>query len=229
MSEIDRITAALFWLELAGIAVFAASGALTASRKQMDLGGFAVIATVTAIGGGTIRDLLVGVRPVFWVSEPVYPVTCIVVAVLLFFAAPLFESRLRVLLWADAVGLSLFCATGTEKAFQADAPAVAAVLMGVITATFGGIARDVLCAEVPLILRKEIYATAALAGAMMYALLSWGGFDRLTSTLSAFSLCFMIRGIAIARGLSLPAYGHLPGRTYDEAVAIARDKRTEVE
>jgi uncharacterized membrane protein YeiH len=205
----------LFWLQLAGLAVFAASGALTASRKQMDLGGFAVVATVTAIGGGTVRDLLIGVRPVFWVTEPVYPLTCVIVAVLLFFTAPLFESRFRALLWADALGMSLFCALGTEKALHADIPAAAAVLMGVITATFGGIGRDVLCAEVPLILRKEIYATAALAGAITYVVLSRMGLDSLTATLSAFGVCFLIRGVSLAFGLSLPAYGHRPGRSYE--------------
>ena len=143
--------------------------------------------------------------------------TCITVAILLFFTAPLFESRFRVLLWADAVGMSLFCATGTETALQADIPAVAAVLMGVITATFGGIVRDVLCAEVPLVLRKEIYATAALAGATTYVLLSWMEFGRLTGTLAAFGVCFLIRGVSLARGLSLPAYGHRPGRSYEDA------------
>ncbi len=214
MDNLSAITPPLYWLQLVGLAVFASSGALTASRKQMDIGGFAVVATVTAIGGGTIRDLLIGVRPVFWITEPIYPLTCVTVAILLFFTAPLFESRFRVLLWADAVGMSLFCATGTEKALQAEIPAVAAVFMGVITATFGGLARDVLCAEVPLILRKEIYATAALAGAITYVVLSRMGFDRLTDISAAFGVCFLIRGVALARGLSLPAYGHKPGRSY---------------
>lgn len=206
----------LYWLELAGIAVFAASGALTASRKQMDLGGFIVIATATAIGGGTVRDLLLGAKPVYWVSEPTYPLMCAAVAIALFFAAPLFESRFRALLWADAVGLSLFCATGTEVAIRGEAPWIAAVLLGVITATFGGIIRDVLCAEVPLILRREVYATAALAGASVYAIARYSDGGILIATIAAFSVCFSVRAASLAFGWSLPAYGHRPGRSYDD-------------
>ncbi len=153
------------WLDVAGVAVFAASGALTASRQQMDVVGFALVATVTGIGGGTIRDLLLGTGPVFWVFAPSYLFLCVGVAILLFFAAPLFESRFRALLWADAAGLAIFCVIGAEAALRAGSPGSVAVLMGVITATFGGLVRDVLCAEVPLILRREIYATAAAVGA----------------------------------------------------------------
>lgn len=211
-----QIGPVLGWLELIGIAVFAASGALTASRKQMDLGGFIVIATVTAIGGGTVRDLLLGAKPVYWVTEPVYPLVCAAVAVALFFAAPLFESRFKALLWADAVGLSLFCATGTEVAISAGAPWIAAVVLGVITSTFGGIIRDVLCNEVPLILRREIYATAALLGAAIYAALRYAGFDLPIATLAAFTACFTVRAVAIAFSLSLPVYGHRPGRSYND-------------
>lgn len=206
----------LYWLELIGVAVFAASGALTASRKQMDLGGFAVVATVAAIGGGTIRDLLLGAKPVYWVIDPVYPLTCAGVALLLFFTAPLFESRFRALLWADALGLSLFCATGTEIAIRGDASWGAAVLLGVITATFGGIIRDVLCGDIPLILRKEVYAAAALVGSSIYAILRYLGTEPAIATIAAFSVCFAVRGVAIRFGLSLPVYGHKPGRTYEE-------------
>ena len=147
------------WLDLCGVAVFAASGALTASRKQMDIVGFCLIATVTGIGGGTVRDLLLGQGAVYWITQPVYVLICIGVGVLMFFTAPYIEFRYRVLLWADAAGLALFCVTGAEKALEVTNSLPVSVIMGVMTATFGGIIRDVLCAEVPLILRKEIYAT----------------------------------------------------------------------
>ncbi len=205
---------------MVGVVVFAISGALTASRKQLDLGGFALIATVTAIGGGTLRDLLTGTRPVFWIVEPVYPVICATVAVAIFFTAPLFESRLRALLWADALGLALFCVTGSENALHQGVPPVAAIIMGVITATFGGIVRDVFCNEVPLILRREIYATAALAGAGIYVALRGLDADRLWASLIAFSICFLIRAVAISRGLSLPIYDKRRSRSYEEAVAL---------
>lgn len=220
-------TAALFWLEILGIAVFAASGALTASRKQMDLGGFVLIATVTAIGGGTLRDLLVGARPVFWVVDPVYPLTCAGIAVLIFFTAPLFESRFRALLWADAVGLALFCTTGTAKAIEAGVPATGAVFMGVITAAFGGIARDVLCNEIPLILRREIYATAALAGAATYAGIASAGFSTMIATAAGFAVCFLIRSVGLARGLSLPIYDKRPSRTYEQAASLLRSNKND--
>src|SRR4051794_39240057 len=119
------------------------------------------------IGGGTIRDLLLNRGPVSWVNDPSTIVLCFAVAAVLFlfFTAHHFESRFRALLWADAVGLAVFCIGGAKVALSAGASALVAVLMGVMTATFGGILRDVLCAEVPLILRREIYATAA-AGAI---------------------------------------------------------------
>ena len=151
----------IHWLDLCGVGVFAASGALTASRKQMDLVGFCLIATVTGIGGGTLRDLLLDRGAVSWVNDPSTIVLCFAVAAALFFTAHHIESRFRALLWADAVGLAVFCVGGAEISLSAGAPALVAVLMGVMTATFGGILRDVLCAEVPLILRREIYATAA--------------------------------------------------------------------
>lgn len=206
----------IYGLDLAGVAVFAASGALAASRKQMDLVGFLLIATVTGIGGGTIRDLLLGTAPVFWIAAPAYPFLCAGVATALFLAAPFLESRFRALLWADAVGLATFCVIGAERALAAGAPAGVAVLMGVITATFGGLVRDVLCAEVPLILRREIYATAAAAGAAAYVVLHAAGMARPVTVLAAFLAAFAIRAIGIAFGLSLPSYRSRPGRDYPD-------------
>jgi uncharacterized membrane protein YeiH len=207
----------IIWgLDLAGVAVFAASGALAASRKQMDVIGFVLIATVTGIGGGTIRDLLLGIAPVFWITAPAYLLLCAAVAILLFFAAPFLQSRFRALLWADAAGLAVFCVIGAERALAAGAPMIVAVLMGMITATFGGLVRDVLCAEVPLILRREIYATAAAAGAAAYVGLHLLGISRPLTVLAAFFVGFAIRAVALAFGLSLPGYRSRPGRDYPD-------------
>lgn len=158
----------LAWFDLAGIAVFAASGALTAARQQMDLVGFALIATVTGIGGGTLRDLMLGIAPVFWVERPLPLLVCAGVAVAVYYTAHLVEWRYRLLLWADAAGLAVFAVVGAERALENGAPIAVALVMGVMTGTFGGLVRDVICNEVPLILRREIYVTAALAGAAVF-------------------------------------------------------------
>ena len=202
------------WLDLCGVAVFAASGALTASRKQMDIVGFCLIATVTGIGGGTVRDLLLGQGAVYWITQPVYVLICIGVGVLIFFTAPYIEFRYRVLLWADAAGLALFCVTGAEKALEVTNSLPVSVIMGVMTATFGGIIRDVLCAEVPLILRKEIYATAGAAGALTYIALILLSVAPIWAQLAGFGAAFAIRAVGIAFGVSLPVYKPRPGRDY---------------
>src|SRR3954468_17339930 len=145
---LDTAVTILDWF---GVVVFAVSGALVASRKQMDISGFALLGTVTGIGGGTGRDLLLGV-PVFWVQQPLYGVICIAVSAVVFFTAHIPESRYRLLMWLDAVGLSFFCVAGAEKALVADAGWFIAIVMGVITATFGGVVRDVLGGEIPVIL-----------------------------------------------------------------------------
>lgn len=199
-------------LDLFGVAVFAVTGALTASRKQMDVVGFALLATVTGIGGGTLRDLVLGAQPVFWVREPVYVVVCVAVAILVFFTAHIPESRYRLLLWLDALGLSFFCVAGAEKALEAQAGWFIAIVMGVITATFGGVVRDVLGGEVPVILRKEIYATAALAGAAIFVAMILAGVTGWPAALAGFAVCLAIRGLALQRGWSLPVYRARPGR-----------------
>ena len=209
-----QMSTMIYVLDLIGVAVFAASGALTASRKQMDIIGFALIATVTGIGGGTIRDLVLDRGAVFWVRQPEYLWLCSGVALLVFFVAHRLESRrFRWLIWADAMGLALFAVIGASVANNLGAPPAVAVLMGVMSASFGGIIRDVLCAEIPLILRREIYITAAAAGAGMFVLI-----DRLTgeaslATIVGFGVAFAIRAAGIIGGWSLPAY-HPPGRDY---------------
>jgi uncharacterized membrane protein YeiH len=202
----------LRWLDLAGIAVFAASGALVASRKQMDAVGFVLMAVITGFGGGTLRDLLLGRTPVFWLGAPELVAVAICVGVLDFFLAPHIENRYRTLLWADAVGLSLYAVLGAEIALIYGANPWAAVILGVVTATFGGIARDTICNEVPLILPREIYATAAAAGATTFILLRLNGTWREPAFLLGVLVCFAIRAAALRYGWSLPAYRARPGR-----------------
>ncbi|MFM9973429.1 MAG: trimeric intracellular cation channel family protein [Beijerinckiaceae bacterium] len=189
--------------DLIGIAVFAVTGALVASRKQMDIVGFAFLGTVTGIGGGTIRDLVLGLTPVFWVKEPLYLLVCVGCSVIVFFAAHIPRSRLVLLVWLDAVGLALFCVLGAEKAL-AHGPVVA-VTMGVVTATMGGMIRDILGGESPVILRREVYATAALAGAVVYVL-ALTVLPREPSLLAGFFAALALRGLALSNGWSLPVY-----------------------
>jgi len=191
--------------DLFGIAVFAVTGALVASRSQMDVFGFALLGTVTGIGGGTVRDLLLD-RPVFWVQDPTSVVVCVVVATVVFFTAHVPESRYRLLLWLDAVGLAAVSVRGAEIALGAGTGAVVAVVMGVITAVFGGIIRDMLAGESPLILRRDVYVTAALAGAVVYVGAIGAGLEPTLSGGIAFTAAFVIRGLAIRYRWTLPVY-----------------------
>ncbi|MBB3900477.1 trimeric intracellular cation channel family protein [Roseococcus suduntuyensis] len=204
------------WLDMAGIAVFAASGALVASRKEMDAVGFVLLACVTGFGGGTLRDLLLGNTPVFWLRAPEVVGVAAAAGLLVFFIAHRVENRFRALLWADAVGLSLFAVAGAEIALEAGAAPWAAVLLGVVTATFGGIIRDVISNEVPLILRREIYVTAAAAGAAGFVMLTQAGLWREPAFALGVLTCLLIRALALLRGWSLPAYKGRPGREHPD-------------
>jgi uncharacterized membrane protein YeiH len=209
----DTAAAALDWL---GVIVFAVSGALVASRKQMDIVGFALLGTVTGIGGGTLRDLLLGQGPVFWVREPAYLIVCVVVSGVVFVTAHIPQSRYRVLLWFDALGLALFAVTGAERALLVGSGPVVAVAMGVITATFGGIIRDVLGNESPVVLSREIYVTAALVGAGVFIVLSAYGLGRESALGAGLLAGLVVRGMALRWGWSLPRYRARPEHAREE-------------
>lgn len=209
----NTAAALLDWL---GLAVFAITGALVASRKQMDIVGFALLGTVTGIGGGTLRDLLLGLSPVFWVREPDTLVVCVIVSCAVFFTAHIPQSRYRLLLWFDAIGLALFAVTGAERALLAGSGSVVAVAMGVVTATFGGIIRDVLGNESPVVLSREIYVTAALAGAGVFVLLSAFSLSREVALGAGLLAGLFVRCMALYRGWSLPRYRERQGRSLDE-------------
>ena len=200
------MTDLLFWLDIFGIVVFALSGALMAGRYQLDPFGVIVLAAVTAIGGGTIRDMILN-TPVFWVEQSYYLSIITVTALLtiIFIRKPKLVPK-RFLLIADAFGLALFAVVGTEKALSLGAPIAAAVVLGTITAVAGGMIRDILCNVIPMILRQEIYATAAMLGSVLFALLHWWGVTATTATLIAVSGALILRLAAIYWKLSLPAF-----------------------
>jgi uncharacterized membrane protein YeiH len=206
-----------------GTAVFAVTGALVASRKRMDIFGFMLLGCLTGMGGGTLRDMMLGALPVFWVREPVYLAICAGVSAATFFFAHIPESRYRLLLWLDAAGLALFCVVGADRALMAGASAFIAIAMGVVTATFGGVMRDILGGESPLILRREIYVTAALAGAAVFVgAKALGVADAIAAALG-FAACFVIRALALHYGWSLPVYRAREGRTMEEVERLARE------
>lgn len=199
-------------LEIAGIVVFAVTGALVASRKQLDIVSFVLLGTVTGVGGGTIRDVLTGALPVFWIREPHHVAVCIGVSAAMFFLAHIPKSRLRLLLWLDAAGLALFAVTGAETALKAGVGPLVAVTMGVMTASFGGIIRDILGGEKPVILTQEVYVTAALCGAAAFVLSTSAGLPREAALACGFLLAFAVRAAALTWNLSLPRYRPRPIR-----------------
>jgi uncharacterized membrane protein YeiH len=193
-------------LDLAGVAVFAVSGALAAGRKNLDLVGVVVIASVTAIGGGTLRDLLLDRHPVFWIARPGYLYAIIVAALLTVAWSHRFRPPDRMLAIADALGLAFFTVSGAQIAEVRNLPGVVVVLMGTLTGVAGGVLRDVLTAEIPMILRKgQLYATAAIAGAAIYLLLQ-GPLSRTAASLAAMAFIAALRIAAIVWDLTLPVF-----------------------
>jgi uncharacterized membrane protein YeiH len=196
--------ALIAWLDLFGISVFAASGALAAARRQQTLVTFSFFALVTGVGGGTIRDLLIG-APVFWVQDWRVSAVCLGTAGLIWMT----PGRLwkgRALDWFDAVGLAVYAVFGAAKALGFGIPLLPAMMMGVITACVGGIIRDVLAGEPSILLRPEIYVTAAALASGLFVLLAWLGIPLvIAATIGALS-GFILRALAILKGLAIPSY-----------------------
>lgn len=195
-----------YFFDLAGVAVFAVSGVLAARDRGLDLLGVIVIAAITAIGGGTLRDLLLNRHPIFWVTDAQY-LTVIIASALLTVA----YVRVRpppgmALLVADAVGLGLFALSGAQVAEAARYSAIIVVLMGTITGVAGGVLRDVSTAQVPLILRRDIYATAAIVGIVFYLLLQTVGLQRSAAFGAGMAMVIALRLLAIRWGLQLPIF-----------------------
>lgn len=200
-----------FVVDLAAAMVFAVTGALVASRKEMDVVGFIWLGIITGVGGGTVRDLVLG-APVFWVEDARPVIVCIVTAILVHFTAHLAQSRYRLILWFDAAGMALVTIAGAAKAVQMGVGPVVAVAMGVVTATVGGILRDVLGQEPSILLRREIYVTASLAGAIAYvACLGLGATGPVAAGVGM-ATAFVLRCAALHFAWSLPAYKARPGR-----------------
>lgn len=203
----------LMLLDYASVLVFALSGALVASRAQLDIVGFFFIACLTAVGGGTLRDLLLGRDPVFWVGDPMPLAIACAAALTVFFTAHLLESRYKVLLWLDALALAIAVAAGAGVAQALDQSAGIVIVMGVATGTMGGLMRDVVCNEVPLVLKQgELYVTAAFAGAGAALIAAAITPHPLAPILACIITCFALRAGSLLLGWRLPVYKARPPR-----------------
>ncbi|NRB23561.1 trimeric intracellular cation channel family protein [Shewanella sp.] len=197
----------LYVFDLCGTAVFALSGALAAGRHRMDPFGVIVLASVTAVGGGSIRDALLGATPVFWIRDPNYIIVILITVILtLLLVRRPKKVPQQTLPIADALGLALFTVIGAEKALNLELGGMIAVVMGLITGVGGGIIRDLLCRQVPMILRTEIYATASILGGICYSVGIYLGVDNMHAVLVAMTVALCIRLAAIRWHLSLPAF-----------------------
>jgi len=195
---------ALLLLDYVGIAVFAISGALLAAEKKQTLVTFIFFAVVTGVGGGTVRDLLIG-APVFWVGTNATLLICIAAGVAVWFLSRQVIAG-QALLWFDAIGLAAYATYGAAKALNYGVAPVPAFAMGVMTACVGGIIRDVLASEPSILMRPELYVTAAALASGLFVALTLFGAPATLAALVAGLAGFSLRGAAIARGLSLPAY-----------------------
>ncbi|HEY1996533.1 trimeric intracellular cation channel family protein [Paraburkholderia sp.] len=202
-----RLTLALTIMEALAIFAYAISGLIEARTRRLDAVGTFLVAMATAFGGGTVRDVLLERRPFYWVEHQGYVIAIFVMSL---FAPMLLKmtSRLiseRALLVADAVGLGLFSISGTSLALDAQIPWFTAVMLGVLTGVFGGVIRDVLCNEVPLILRdSRPYATCAFAGCWIYVLLDYVSFDTVYSVLIATAFILLARLVTFRFDVRLP-------------------------
>ena len=192
----EPLSASILALMFFGDVVFSVSGALTAARYRMDILGFLMIGTVTGIGGGTTRDLLLG-RPVWWTRNPEELILCVVASLATFFFITSDLTRHRWMVWADALGLSVFGVVGCHIALQFGSPFIIAVFMGMVTATGGGFIRDVITNTQPMIVCGQIYATAALLGSLSYASLRHFGVSGFPAELVSCLAALALRGSAI--------------------------------
>ena len=196
-----------YYLDLLGCAIFAISAILAATQKELDVLGIIVVAFLSAVGGGTIRDTIIGARPVFWVNDPVYLGVIILTAILTILLANRTHRMPAILLpLADAAGLALFTVLGAQKALAYGTPAITAVVMGVITGVAGGIIRDILASRVPMVLQKEIYATASVLGGVVYTTALLFNATEGLAMMLGMAVVFILRMASVYWHFSLPTF-----------------------
>lgn len=196
----------LTFLDFFGIAVFAISGALTAGHKKLDIFGVMVVALIACLGGGTLRDLILDVHPVVWIENTLYLYVGVSAAFATFVAVRLYRIPMRMLEVCDAIGLAFFTIAGLQKALALGYGPEISLLMGLMTGVTGGILRDIVCNEIPLIFHKEIYALAAIAGGATFLTFQYFGFGSDISMIIGMLTILILRLTGIFMGLSLPAF-----------------------
>ena len=203
-----------------GICVEAVTGALAAGRKKMDFFGVMLIASITALGGGTVRDVLFNTYPLTWVAHPEYLLYTSLCAFLTIFIARSLVKIMKVFLILDALGLSTFVIIGTQKVLDYGMPASIAIISGMLTGICGGMVRDILCNDIPLVLRKELYATIALAGAVLFITLGYFNIPHNINVMLTLISIFIVRLAAIFLHLKIPIFD------YSESIKKSRRKKT---
>ena len=196
----------IYYLGLLGIAAFSITGVIAAGKKDMDIFSIVLLGVVTALGGGTLRDIIIDARPVFWIADLQYLWVSLAASALTFFLIRYVNHVFRLLLFIDALGLSLFTVLATEKTINLGFTSPVAVLMGVVTGIAGGMIRDILTGRMPLLLGKEFYATPALLGAIVFTLLGHSAMAPDVSRLCAIGVIFVLRASAIQWGLYYPRW-----------------------
>lgn len=214
----------MYILDLAGTLIFAVTGALAAGRKQMDIFGAVVLGCVTSLGGGSVRDIALGLQPVFWILDMTYLWFAVGGAIGTFILVRYRKPPTVLLKYADAAGLAVFTVIGFQKGFQVTHIYTIAVVMGMTTGVVGGMFRDVLSGEIPLILRREIYASASISGASMFALLTYVNWDMLSIPIAILTT-LAIRVAALQWNLTLPLFRMVE----DKAIKTSTDKKTDTD
>ncbi|MBY5922531.1 trimeric intracellular cation channel family protein [Ferrimonas balearica] len=204
MNEAQIIT--VLWV--IGIVAEAMTGALAAGRRQMDLFGVVMVGCATAIGGGTVRDLLIGNYPLVWIENVEYLVAIAGAALLTVAIAPVMRYLSRLFLAIDALGLAVFSVIGAQKTLALGLDPLVAIVMGVVTGVFGGIIRDIFCQEIPLVFRKELYAIISLITAGLYVVLDHFKVDTGLSLVVCLALGFLFRMLAIRRHWTMPTFNY---------------------
>ena len=194
----------IYVIDILGTFAFAISGALVASKKDFDLFGVIILAFVTAVGGGMLRDVLINAHPINWIGDLNYIKTIAVAVVFTFLFKRRIEPLRKTFFLFDTIGISVFTLLGLQKGLSYDLPSVVAIIMGMVSAVFGGVIRDVLTREVPLIFKKEIYASACLAGGLVYLLLKkLNAYENFSFIFSA-AIIIIIRTLSVIYKLELP-------------------------
>lgn len=193
----------IYAIDLLGTMVFAISGAMAGHRKSIDIFGSTFLAFVTAIGGGSLRDIFLNIRPV-WVEDGNYLIAIFVGVFISVIANKQLYSLAKTFTLFDAIGIGFFTVVGTQKSLDYESSSIAAIMLGMFSAAMGGVIRDVLINETPLILRKEIYASACLSGALLFVLLNYWQFDNGWNAFISASLVFLIRIVSVKYNYSLP-------------------------